>query len=117
MDTTLELNCYFITYIWMIFVQGMSIKIVMHNNLKVGLFRVILFILSTLLILVLFIMYYNIKGIFPVITVICIGLLLGFITIPMIKEFSNKGYTGIFYFIWPIYFLSLYGKLRPYITF
>ena len=116
MEGYLELNCYFVTYVWVIFAQGMSIKIAMHNNLKVSLFRSISFILSNLLAIVLFIMYYNIKGVFPVITVTIIGLLLGFITIPVIKELNEKSYGLIVYLIWPIYFLSLYGKLRPYIT-
>ena len=117
MDNPLELNCYFITYVWIVFSQILLLKFSKTDNLKIGLFRWISFILSISLIFVLYVMYYNVKGITPTITVTIIGLFIGFITISTIKELNKEGYTEIFYFIWPIYFLSLYGKLRPYITF
>lgn len=92
MDNTLEINCYFITYIWIVFSQILLLKFHKTDNLKIGLFRWISFILSISLIFVLYVMYYNVKGITPAITVTIIGLFIGFITISTIKELNKEGF-------------------------
>jgi hypothetical protein len=45
------------------------------------------------------------------------GISLGFFTIPVIKEINSDRSAILVYFIWPVYFLSFYGRLRPYIIF
>jgi len=104
----------FVVYIWGLFAQSYMTKV---NYLEAKVFHWVSSISGIVLFPVMVLMYWGAFGIIKVSVIVLGGISLGFFTIPVIKEINSDRSAILVYFIWPVYFLSFYGRLRPYIIF